>query len=139
MRSREKQLVKDNRERFKWLKKMINKSQLIKFTVKNLYEWYKISNKQKKVTDKQTNWPYSFLHPFTSKIWLLVLLSCCYIFPGKGQGFSVRSRWQLWHDKSEYSHYLFAGKCIFIIWRSCILITSGSLRVKKTLTKFCKA
>ena len=32
----------------KWLKKIINKSQLIKFTVKNLFEWYKISNLSKK-------------------------------------------------------------------------------------------
>ena len=35
---------------------MINKSELIKFIGKNLYEWYKISKlSKKKVTDKQTN------------------------------------------------------------------------------------
>ena len=35
-------------------------------------------------------------------------------------------------DKFEYSHYLFARKCMDIVGRSCMSITSESYRVKET-------
>ena len=53
--------------------------------------------------------------------------------------FGVRSRKQLLPDTFECSHYLFAGSWMDIVWRSYLLITSGSNRVKnhKGLQRTC--
>ena len=66
------------------------------------------------------------VNTLTSKIWLLILSSNCHTMHCKLV--ARLSREQLIPDKFEYSYCLFARKCMDIVERSWVLITSGSKR-----------
>ena len=69
---------------------------------------------------------------FVSDCVVVLSIAVAHLIVNKLHEFGIQSRKQYPLDKLEYSYYPFVGKCMDSIRRGYMLITCGSLRVKKT-------